>query len=196
MPSLLITAFGPWGTHQSNSSGQWWTQAAVTPPIGWDLHYLELPVDWIEAPSLLFQKMESLEDLSAIVLCGLAENRATITPERFAHNLAAHHTPDVSGAFFPSETIIPGGPLALASTLPLGDLMRQFSEAGILAIESRDAGTFLCNFLNYQLLHRIQSTPAIRGGFIHVPPRSYLTDAQWQRAAEIVVAVVTGAEAG
>jgi len=191
MPALLITSFGPWGAHRENASTLWWERAAADPPPGWQLHRAVLPVDWEAAPWELFRAMEAIEDLRTVLLCGLAENRTALTPERGARNRASTTAPDVRGATFPQESIEPSGPDAYASSLPVAELVARLRESGLPAEESRDAGTYLCNFLSYRLLEALADRPGIRGGFLHVPPRERLTDAQWQTAAEIVLATLS-----
>jgi pyroglutamyl-peptidase len=192
MPTLLVTGFGPWGPHAENASTLWWERAEVTPPAGWKLRRLTLPVDWEEAPRRLRAACEEADDLAVVLLCGLAAERQALTPERFAHNLADPLSEDVGGRRFPGETLTPGGPVAYAATLPVAALVEAFAAAGLPAAESRDAGAYLCNCLSYRLLEDLAARPGVRGGFLHVPPRGRLSDAQWQRAAEVVVEVLTG----
>lgn len=191
MPSLLLTSFGPWGEHRENASTRWWQEARWSVPEGWSVQHLVLPVDWEQAPRALDEALAALPDPAVIALCGLAESRTAITPERRARNRASTTRPDVRGQTFPHEAIEVGGRSEYPATLPLGPLVGALREAGIPSEESDDAGDYLCNFLSYRLLARLAARPRVRGGFIHVPPRACLSDAQWQAAAEVVIRTLT-----
>ncbi len=194
MPTLLLTAFGPWGEHRENASARWWREATLTAPAGWDLSFIELPVDWEAGPRLLETVMAEIGDLGAIVLTGLAAGRSAITPERWAHNRADPTATDIRGAALGRDTVRPDGPDRLAASLPVDRLVDALRAAAVPAAPSDDAGTYLCNGLSYRLLDQLaEARRAIPAGFIHVPPRECLIDAQWQAAAEIVVTCVTKA---
>ena len=69
-----------------------------------------------------------------------------------------------------NTAIIPDGPTAYFSTLPIRAMAENIREHGIPAHISYTAGTFVCNEVMYRLLHFIDTKyHHIRGGFIHVP---------------------------
>ena len=191
MPTLLITSFGPWGSHRENASTLWWERAQWAAPEGWTVVRRILPVDWTAAPERLFEAIEAHPDLAVVALCGLAESRQSITPERFARNRASAITPDIQGLQYAGERIRPDGPATLEATLPFEELVNGLRSNGIPSEESHDAGDYLCNYLSYRLLDHLQHHPGIRGGFIHVPPRDALTNEQWQTAAEATLCTLT-----
>jgi pyroglutamyl-peptidase len=68
--------------------------------------------------------------------------------------------------------VVPEGPAAYFSTLPIKALAHDLRGSGIAAAVSNTAGTFVCNHVFYALMHRLATTPALaqaRGGFVHVP---------------------------
>src|SRR6202012_355302 len=68
--------------------------------------------------------------------------------------------------------VVPGGPVAYFSTLPIKALARDLRAAGVAAAGANTAGTFVCNHVFYALMHRLATVPALapaRGGFVHVP---------------------------
>ena len=79
--------------------------------------------------------------------------------------------------------------------------MAALREAGLPAIVSNTAGTFVCNHVFYGLMHLAATRrPALRGGFLHVPylpsqaARHDLARRRWRstrssRGIEIVLAV-------
>jgi pyroglutamyl-peptidase len=65
--------------------------------------------------------------------------------------------------------IIPDGPGALPSGLPLEALRRALHEGGFDVQFSDNAGGYLCNHIFYRLTAYAASRPEMRAGFIHVP---------------------------
>ena len=106
-----------------------------------------------------------------LVLCvGQAGGRFGVTPERVGLNLDDYGIPDNDGAQPVDVPIVPGGPAAYFSTLPVKAMVQAIREAGYPASLSHSAGTYVCNHVLYGLLHFLaQEFPAVRGGFVHVP---------------------------
>ncbi len=66
--------------------------------------------------------------------------------------------------------ILPAGPEALSSTLPVDRLALRLSENGLPAVVTEDAGDYLCNHALYRSLLRERESARPRGvGFLHVP---------------------------
>ena len=66
--------------------------------------------------------------------------------------------------------MVAGGPPAYFTTLPIKAAAAALREAGLPAIVSNSAGTFVCNHVFYGLMHLAASRrPELRGGFLHVP---------------------------
>src|SRR4051795_6814237 len=105
------------------------------------------------------------------VLClGLAGGRAALSLERIAINLDDARIPDNAGRTPIDRAIVPGGPAAYFATLPIKAAVAALRDAGLPAIVSNTAGTFVCNHVFYGLMHRAATArPKLRGGFLHVP---------------------------
>ena len=100
---------------------------------------------------------------------GQAVGRAVISLERVAINIDDARIPDNAGRQPVDEAVVPGGPAAYFSTLPVKACLQALTDAQIPAEVSQTAGTFVCNHVFYSLMHELARHPAIRGGFIHVP---------------------------
>ena len=106
-----------------------------------------------------------------LVICvGQAGGRAEIMPERVAINLQDARVPDNAGRMPRELPVVPGGPAAYWSSLPVRSIVRALKRRGIPAGVSLSAGTFVCNHVFYGLLHELaRQGGGVRGGFIHVP---------------------------
>ncbi|MCR1568918.1 pyroglutamyl-peptidase I, partial [Mixta sp.] len=92
------------------------------------------------------------------------------TVERVGINIDDARIADNNGNQPIDEPIVPDGPAAYFSTLPIKAIVAGIREAGIPASVSQTAGTFVCNHVMYGLLHRLaQQGNNVRGGFIHIP---------------------------
>jgi pyroglutamyl-peptidase len=65
--------------------------------------------------------------------------------------------------------VVPGGPAAYFSSLPIKAMVAALREAGVPASVSQTAGTFVCNHVFYGLMHQLRGRPGVRGGFMHLP---------------------------
>ena len=95
---------------------------------------------------------------------------ATILVNGVAINVDDGRIRDNEG-YQPTDTPIrPDGPAAYFSTLPVKAMVTAMRRAGIPAVVSNTAGTYVCNHLMYQVLYLIDHDfPGKRGGFVHVP---------------------------
>lgn len=130
---------------------------------------------WI-LPTVFDRSLDALDDaLTAVrpdlVLCvGLAGGRAALSLERVAINLDDARIPDNDGRQPIDRAIVPHGPSAYFATLPLKAAVLALRDAGLPAIVSNTAGTFVCNHVFYGLMHRAATArPRMRGGLLHVP---------------------------
>ncbi|MBV9552188.1 MAG: pyroglutamyl-peptidase I [Alphaproteobacteria bacterium] len=108
-----------------------------------------------------------------IVLCtGLAGGRPALSLERVAINIDDARIPDNAGNQPIDRPVAADGPPAYFATLPLKAAVAALRNAGLPAIVSNSAGTFLCNHAFYGLMHeavRAEPGRVFRGGFLHVP---------------------------
>ena len=169
---ILLTGFEPFGGDSSNPS---WTAVLVGQEIlraeGHEVEALELPCVFGESDGVLREAMVRL--CPELVICvGLAGGRDRLSLERVAINVDDAGIPDNAGNQPIDEPVIPAGPAAYFSTLPVKSALRALQIAGIRAEVSQTAGTYVCNHVFYALMHQLSGAAVAahaRGGFIHVP---------------------------
>jgi pyroglutamyl-peptidase len=166
-PTILLTGFTPFGGATINPS---WLAVRQVAEIRPDVARA------VEIATVFGTAIADLETAVAeyrpeVVICvGLAEGRAAITPERIAINVNDARLKDNKGNQPEDEPIVPGGPAAYFSSLPIKASVAAMRAAGLPAKVSDTAGTFVCNNIFYGLMHLIATRyPGMRGGFIHVP---------------------------
>ena len=168
MKKLLITGFDPFGGESVNPAFE---AVRLLPDeiAGLKLCKLELPTEFIRSAAILKDALRA-ERPDAVLCVGQAGGRTAVTPERVAINLMDARIPDNAG-FQPVDTpIVPDGPAAYFSTLPIKAITARIQSAGLPAAISNTAGTYVCNSILYTLLHTAAlDYPALRGGFLHVP---------------------------
>ncbi len=164
---ILLTAFDPFGGETVNPA--WEAVRRLHAPEGTELERLQVPTVFGRSGDLACAAMERLRP--DLVLCvGQAAGRAAITPERLAINLKDASIHDNVGAQPREEPVVPGGPAAYFSGLPVKAVAEAIRAAGVEAEVSNSAGTFVCNQLLYRVLDAIEREhPGMKGGFVHVP---------------------------
>jgi pyroglutamyl-peptidase len=103
---------------------------------------------------------------------GLAAGRPALAIEAVAVNLA--HWPaqlaDADGVSVSRQPVIPHGPAGYLSTLPVGQILDAWREAGIPGYLSHTAGSYLCNLSFYAAAQAAADLGVeCRIGFLHVP---------------------------
>ncbi len=163
---LLITGFDPFGGECINPA--WEAVQRLPDVVGhWRLTKLQVPTVFGSAGQTVLAAAESLRP-DAILAVGQAGGRAAVTPELVAINLRYGRIADNAGAAPQDEPVLPGGPAAWFSTLPVREMAAAIAAAGLPGQVSYSAGAFVCNDLLYTLLQRYAGTDT-RCGFIHVP---------------------------
>ncbi len=169
--TILLTGFEPFGGESVNPS--WQIAQALD---GWACE--GRMVRAVRLPCAFGAALRTLDDAlaahrPALVVClGQAVGRAEISIERAALNVDDARIPDNLGRQPIDAAVVPDGPAADFSTLPIKELARGLREAGVAAAVSNTAGTFVCNHVFYALMHRLATRPGLahaRGGFVHVP---------------------------
>jgi pyroglutamyl-peptidase len=167
--TILLTGFEPFDGEVENPSWQ-----AVRPLTderidGHPIVTRLMPCVFGEAIARLEAEIAALDP--EIVICvGQAGGRAEISVERVAINLDDARIPDNAGAQPLDRPIVPEGPAAYFSSLPVKAIVRDLRAAGIPAGPSQTAGTFVCNHIFYGACHaRATARSKLRTGFIHVP---------------------------
>ena len=168
--SVLVTGFDPFGGSAVNPS---WD--AIHALNGREIHGHRIvggEIPTIFGTSLL--RLEALMDEHQprlVILTGQAGGRGAISLERVAINVNDARIPDNLGAKPIDVPIVPDGPAAYFTKLPIKAMLQALLDAGVRAEVSQTAGTFVCNQTFYGLMHllarpRWQGT---RGGLVHVP---------------------------
>jgi pyroglutamyl-peptidase len=166
---LLLTGFEPFGGSDVNPSAQIVERLAREGGAGVELVTAVLPVDRYRGPATLIQAVRQSEP-DAVLCLGLAGQRPAIAIERVAVNLLDFRIADNNGNQFVDEPIMPDGPAAYFTTLPVRAMHEAALAAGVPAELSLSAGAFLCNQVTYELLHYLAAHQLnIRAGFVHVP---------------------------
>ena len=163
---LLITGFDPFGGESINPS--WEAVKALPETIGlWKLTKLQVPTVFGKAGETVLAAAKELRP--DVVLCvGQAGGRAAVTPELVAINLRYGRIADNAGVSPMDEPVVPDGPAAYFSTLPVRAMAQAITDAGLPGQVSYTAGAFVCNDLLYTVLHHFAG-PAVRAAFVHVP---------------------------
>lgn len=165
---VLLTGFDPFGGETLNPAFE---AVKLLPDTvcGARFHKQELPTAFARAGEALRAAIEQVDP--ALVLCtGQAGGASGLLLERVAVNLRDAALADNDGAQPCDVPVIPGGPAAYFTTLPVRTIAHVLQAAGIPAYLSCSAGTFVCNDVFYTLMHLIETErPAMMGGFLHVP---------------------------
>ncbi|MFK0121418.1 pyroglutamyl-peptidase I [Streptomyces sp. NPDC090994] len=169
MTRVLITGFAPFDGERVNPSWQAASLVAAEPPAGLTVTATELPCAFGDSLDALYEAVRTVGP--DLVLClGQAGGRPGVTVERVGINIDDARIPDNKGRQPVDEPVVPDGPAAYFSTLPVKACVAAMREAGVPAAVSHTAGTFVCNHVAYGLGHLIATEfPHIRGGFAHVP---------------------------
>ena len=130
----------------------------------------------------------------ALLMFGLHGRARTLRIETLARNALGRHR-DAGGRYAKMRAIAPGAPHARMMT-PAARLLRAARRTGAPAALSRDAGSYLCNYLCWRATEAAKKGPRF-AAFIHVPPVARkalrrgsrrLRDASLERAATAMLA--------
>lgn len=165
---ILLTGFEPFGGYPINPS-QRLIQALPDRYLGMTLVKKILPVHHKQGPQKILALLRSHKP-DAVIAFGLASGRAQISLERVAVNLLDFSIADNAGIIVENQPVVPGGPTAYFSTLPLLAMHAALTAEGISTELSLSAGAYLCNQVFYTLMHEITSQDlSTQAGFVHLP---------------------------
>lgn len=171
LPRVLLTGFDPFGGQSVNPSWQ-----AVSALHGSTVAGHE--VIGAQLPTVFGASLQALRDLlrqhrpTLVLATGQAGGRAAMSLERVAINVNDARIPDNAGAQPVDTPVVPGGPAAYFTRLPIKAMLTALLQQGLRAEVSQTAGTFVCNHVFYGLMHELEGEPAlrgVRGGLVHVP---------------------------
>ena len=133
------------------------------------VHTAQLPTSYAQSAKVLLAAIEKTRP--DIVLCvGQAGGRSELCLERVAINVQDARIRDNDGKQPIDMPVVKDGPAAHFTTLPIKACVAEMRKAGLPAVVSNTAGTFVCNHILYALMDIIETHPAkMRGGFLHIP---------------------------
>jgi pyroglutamyl-peptidase len=164
MPTVLLTAFEPYGPWPTNSSWlclkELTRELPSTPALTTRLY----PVDFAKVRERLAADLDAGFDFALHL--GQDPGATHVQLEMFGLNIGGERA-DSAEAMRPLEQ---DGPAAYRSALPLPLWAAKLQQAGIPARVSFHAGTYLCNatlYWTHYLCERMGQPP--RAAFIHLP---------------------------
>ena len=165
---ILVTGFDPFGGEPVNPA----LEALQRLPATLGAHTIErrpLPTVFHRSLDVLGDAVRTLRP-DMLICVGQAGGRAELSIERVAINIDDARIPDNDAQSPIDQPIVPGGPAAYFTNLPLKAMVQALGDAGIPAKVSNTAGTFVCNHVFYGAMHLVATEfPAMRAGFIHIP---------------------------
>lgn len=164
---VLVSGFEPFGGDTRNPSMEVCAALAGRRIGGHVVEALTLPTAFGVAARQLLSSIQRLQP-AVVIATGLAGDRSAVTVERFALNFIDARIPDNRGKQPRERAVIAGAPLALASTLPVSEIVAHLRQTGIPAAPSLSAGSFVCNEVFFRAAHTLAGS-ATRVGFIHLP---------------------------
>ena len=168
MRTVLVTGFEPFGGESINPSWEVVKQFDGMIIENCRVVARQLPCVFGESLAVLNGAIDALSP-AVVLAVGQAGGRVDITVERVAINVDDARIPDNDGQQPVDAVIVPDGPTAWFSSLPIKAMVAALRERGIPASVSQTAGTFVCNHVMYGLLNKISGQAETRGGFIHIP---------------------------
>jgi pyroglutamyl-peptidase len=168
--TILLTGFEPFGGETVNPS--WLAVQGLHHQCtsdGSTVVALELPCVFQASRQVLAEAVAQYQPHT--VLCvGQAGGSAELRLERVAINLVDARIADNAGAQPIDQAIVPDGPAAYFTSMPLKAMRAALHAKGIPATVSYSAGTYVCNHVFYGLMHEAARNVQLgRAGFVHIP---------------------------
>lgn len=169
LPLILLTGFDAFGRQKTNPSEEVLRRLRDDEVPGARLLRVVLPTRYRRAEQGMLDLLKRYRP-AAVLSLGVAASRPGVTIEMLALNTDHSEDRDNAGERRLRKRIHPRGPMFLETRLPVDELLRALKRARIPASVSYHAGTYVCNHLFYSLLRKLQSTPSVPAGFVHLPP--------------------------
>jgi pyroglutamyl-peptidase len=165
--TVLLTGFEPFNKATINPAWE-----AVRALEGWQgkdfrVEVRQLPCVFGQAIETITRAVDELHP-DIVIAVGQAGGRAEVSVERVAINVDDASILDNAGSQPVDAAIVPDGPAAYFTTLPIKAIVHALRERGLNAGVSQTAGTFVCNHVFYGLMHHVAGR-GVKAGFIHVP---------------------------
>ena len=170
-PRVLLTGFDAFGGQTLNPSWLAVQQLHGRRIAGHKIVAAQLPTVF-DKSLLVLRGLLKLHQPSLVICVGQAGGRGAISLERVAINLNDARIADNAAAQPIDTPVVPGGPSAYFTSLPVKAMLLALQRENLAAEVSQSAGTFVCNHVFYGLMHMLTTQRGLkrtRGGFIHVP---------------------------
>ena len=166
---ILVTGFDPFGGETVNPA---LLAVKQLPPVIADAEIItaEVPTVFGEAGARVAAIIAEQQP-DAVVCVGQAGGSECLTSERVAINLIDAVIADNAGQQPVDEPVVADGPAAYFATLPVKAMVTAANAEGVPASLSYSAGSYVCNYLMYSVLHYLATGEGgfVRAGFVHVP---------------------------
>jgi pyroglutamyl-peptidase len=129
-----------------------------------------LPTSYAGVDDWLERYLDCIPDLDLILMLGLSLSTDTLKLERFALNVIDCAVPDNLGETRMGRAIAEDGPRAYRTSVDVERIGERLTLAGIPYCVSNNAGEYVCNYIYYRVLRRLEErgSPA-RALFVHMP---------------------------
>ena len=164
---VLITGFEPFRNEKVNPS--WEVCKTLKEEGKISVEVRQLPVVYDEAAEKALTILDELQP-DVVLHLGEAGGRTHISVERIAVNCDDAPIGDSKGQKRDGIPIEDKGSDGLFTTIPVKKIVAALKEAGIPAVISNSAGTYLCNHVLYRTLNYVRmNNLCAQVGFIHLP---------------------------
>ncbi len=166
---VLLTGYEPFGGHKKNPTIDIVAALEGKKIAGAEVYGKILPVSVKRAGPEIDKVLYELKP-DVVISLGLAPTYTSITVERVGLNLVDARIPDNDGEQPVDMPIVEDAPLAYLATLPTREIVEELKKNGIPAVLSYSAGTYLCNYALFKVLHHASEHGYPKSaGFIHIP---------------------------
>lgn len=165
---ILVTGFDPFGGEKVNPAFE--AVKLVPDRIGGaEIVKLEIPTVFGKCDKVVAEALRAKKP-DVVLSIGQAGGRFDVTVERVAINIADGRIADNEGNQPVDQVIRSGGENAYFATLPVKAMVEAIRSKGLPASVSYTAGSYVCNYIMYCVLHMAATEfPGLKAGFIHVP---------------------------
>ncbi len=166
---VLITGFEPFKKEKVNPSWEVCKRLSEEEIEGIHIAVRKLPVVFDEARKKAAAYFDEVNP-DVVLHLGEAGGRTHISVERIAVNRDDAEIKDNKGLKREDSPIEPEGGDGYFTTIPVVKVVEALKKAGIPAVVSNSAGTYLCNHVLYGTLHHVKrKNLSTKVGFIHLP---------------------------
>nr|CAG4650536.1 EOG090X0F1W [Sida crystallina] len=165
---VLVTGFGPFGTHKINASWEsvkLLVDTGIEEDLGIKLITKEIPVDYDFVKKNVPEMWEMYKP-KLVIHVGVSGVANEVNLEQMAFN-GGYNSPDVQLCLPQGNCCIPGAQDCIISGINMRKICEDInhSTCGVFSCVSSDPGRYLCDFIYYTSL----SIDRNRTAFIHVP---------------------------